>query len=188
MTELIGHNQGYGDGLQNFETHSLKKLKHSSKGTTVDLEGNGTHDDDVPLIVGVAGFSPKGDVDLEVHTHLGSQDQNSKFATMSIPHDKQRDWNGDSGVQSWNDPTRALVHNDKRTYIDDKKGFATKGGAIEDDGNGNVIIRGNLIVQGNFSITGNFSVAGTITSPNIPQTPLPSGPAPVIITVPAFSE
>lgn len=179
MTTLNHFSDRNRDQQDGVERHVYGEQKYTSGGAVVLVKGTGTQDEEAVVINNGMSFNAPKDTNTEVFLIANGSDTNSKFAILSIPRDKQRQWaEGNSGLQMWNDPARALEFNEKRMYADDAN-FATRGGMLEVTPEG-VRIRGNLLVDGDVGSSGTFQ------SPNIPSTPLPAGGTAVI--VPPFEE
>lgn len=176
MQHFSDRNRDQQDGI---ERHVFGKQEFTKAGSIVQVRGTGTQDQEAVVINNGIGMQVPENTNTEVFLIAGGSDTNQKFAMLSIPRDKQRQWaEGNNGIQAWNDPARALEFNAKRMYADDAN-FATRSGVFEVKGD-DVYIRGNLYVQGDVGSTGVFK------SPSTPQTPLPAGGASV--TVPGFEE
>lgn len=176
LNQFSDRNRDQQDGV---ERHVWGEQEYTDGGAIIRTRGTGTQDEEaVVLNFGMSFHAPK-DTNTEVILLANGSDTNSKFAMVSIPRDKQRRWaEGNSGIQMWNDPSRAVEFNAKRTYLDDAN-VATRSGVFEVTPEG-VRIRGNLLVDGD------VGASGTFQSPNTPATPLPGGGSAVI--VPPFEE
>lgn len=146
-------------------------------GSVIKVRGTGTTDEEAVVINQGMGMHVPKDTNTEVFLLSSGSDTTLKHAIVSIPRDKQRQWaEGNNGFQKWDDPTRAVEFNAKRTYLDDAN-VATRNGVFEVVGD-TVYIRGNLLVSGDVGSAGKFQ------SPNAPDTPPPL--APTGVTVPGF--
>lgn len=114
FNNFSGRNRDQQDGI---ERHAYGEVKNSATGQTVKVEGTGTAEDEAVVINSGFGMNlPKG-TNAEVHLASSGSDTNMKFATLTIPRDKQRQWKeGTSGVQNAMDPEKAVEFNDKRTH------------------------------------------------------------------------
>jgi len=176
LNHFADRNRDQQDGI---ERHVFGEQEYTKGGAIVRVRGTGTQDEEAVVInQGVSMHVPK-DTNAEVYLIANGSDTNSKFAMLSIPRDKQRQWSeGNNGIQKWDDPSRALEFNTKRMYADDDH-FATRGGMLEVTPEG-VRIRGPLLVDGDIGSSGVFK------SPNTPETPLPAGGS--AVEVPPFEE
>lgn len=148
-------------------------------GSVIRVRGTGTEDQEAVVINTGVGMHVPRDTNTEVFLLASGSDTTLKHAFLSIPRDKQRQWKeGTNGLQSWNDPARAVEFNSKRTYLDDAN-IATRDGIFEIIGD-TVYIRGKLMVEQDIGAGGSFQ------SPNAPQTPPNIGGTSV--TVPGFEE
>lgn len=170
-------NRDHQDGIERHVWGEQTFVKNA--GSVIKVRGTGTEDDEAVVINNGVGMHVANNTNTEVFLLSLGSDTNMKHALLSIPRDKQRQWSeGTNGVQCWNDPARALEFNSKRAYIDDSN-FATRGGVFE-------VIDGKVYIRADVLISGSIGVAGTITSPNVPATPLPGGGG--TVTVPGFEE
>jgi hypothetical protein len=179
MTTLQHFSDRNRDQQDGTERHVWDEQTFTKAGSIIRVRGTGTQDEEAVVVNNGIGMQlPKG-TNTEVFLLAGGSDTNQKYAMLSIPRDKQRQWaEGNNGLQKWDDPARALEFNSKRMYADDEN-FATRGGVFEVKGN-DVYFRGNVYVGGDVGATGVFK------SPNSPQTPPTVGGTSV--TVPGFEE
>lgn len=170
-------NRDMQDGTERHIYHKLEYVKDA--GSVIHVKGTGTEDEEAIVYNnGMGGTFPE-DTDAEVLLLAGGSDTAQKFAMVSIPADKQRQWEeGANGFQYWNDPARAVEFNAKRTYIDDAN-VATRDGLFEVK-DGKVYFRCDVMVDGNIGCTQKFQ------SPNTPETPPPV--AGTGVTVPGFEK
>lgn len=176
LNQFSDRNRDQQDGV---ERHVWGEQEYTDGGAILRTRGTGTQDDEAVVFNNGTSFSAPKDTNTEVILLANGSDTNSKFAMLSIPRDKQRRWaEGNSGIQKWDDPSRAVEFNAKRTYIDDVN-VATRGGILEVIGD-TVYIRGKLMVEQD------IGAGGTFQSPNAPQTPPTVGGTSV--TVPGFEE
>lgn len=172
--------EAFTDQINNHRVHVYQSTEYvDGGGSVLKVKGAGTADEDIVVVQGVAGFNLANNSDAEVDVLSGASDSHYKRGIVNLPHSAQRKWAaGTGGIQSPTDPKRAVEINSKRTYIDDKA-FALLAGIFE-------LKDGKIYIRGDVIISGSVSVAGAVISPTTPQTPLPSGPAPVV--VPGFEE
>jgi hypothetical protein len=121
-------------------------------GAYLTVRGNGTEDEEVPVINIGIGQAFKKNTNTEVLLFASGSDTGLKFGLITIPRNKQRQWKeGASGVQNAEDPEKALEFNQKRAWITDN--LAVLAGMLEVK-DGEVFIRGTLKAQqveaGNF--------------------------------------
>lgn len=179
MTTLQHFSDRNRDQQDGIERHVWGEQEFTKAGSIIRVRGTGTQDDEAVVVNNGIGMHLPKDTNTEVFLLAGGSDTTQKFAMLSIPRDKQRQWaEGNNGIQAWNDPARALEFNAKRMYADDEN-FATRGGVFEVKGN-------DLYVRGNLYVDGIIGATGEIQSPTPPKTPPPVGGASV--TVPGFEE
>ena len=118
-------------------------------GAIVRVDGTDTQDEEAAVLnIGGVSFNLPEGTDTEVILLSGGSDTNLKFAVMTIPRDKQREWKeGTGGVQHPTDGSFALEFNGKRAHLTQAK-FAIGGGGELEVVGGTVYIRGNLVVDG----------------------------------------
>lgn len=136
-------------------------------GSILKVKGTGYQDEEVPLInIGVsANFDD--DENTEVFLVSSGSDTNLRFALLTIPRDKQRQWpKGTGGVQHPLDPEKAIEFNQKRTHLTDGN-YAVGSGEFE-------VLNGQVYFRCSVSIEGDLAVGGQIIGPD----PIPG---PVII-------
>lgn len=145
------------------ERHIFERLEYvDGAGAVVKVNGTGTTDDEVPVLVVGYGFNLPEGFNAEVLTMSDGSDMTGKFALMTLPRDKQRKW-GESrgGVQNPIDPDKALEFNEKRAHIREKNAAIGDGGIFEVIGD-TVYIRGNLNIDGDLNISGDLGVKGDL--------------------------
>ena len=158
------------------ERHVFGEIQWLETGALVKVTGNGTVDDEAVVVnLGIGQNFPK-DTNTEVLLLASGSDTNLKFALITIPRDKQRQWpEGGGGVQHPSDPERALEFNEKRTWLTDGKYAVGENGYFEVV-DGKIYIRGDAVISGNLGVNGDLTVGGNINGP-LPsgggQTPIP---------------
>lgn len=137
-------------------------------GSVVRVRGTGTQDEEAPVIVGVVSFNLPKDTNAEVFLLSNGSDTNQKFAVITIPRDKQRQWKeGNGGVQHPTDPDFAVEFNGKRCHVTKGKFAVGETGILE-------IVDGQAYFRGNVTIDGTLTVNGGVVTPVVTQ-----GTAPV---------
>jgi hypothetical protein len=179
MTTLRQFSDINRDNQDGTERHVWDEQTFTDAGSIIRVRGTGTQDEEAVVVNNGIGMQlPKG-TNTEVFLLAGGADTNQKYAMLSIPRDKQRKWKeGTNGIQFWNDPSRALEINDKRSYVDDAN-FATRSGVLE-------VIGDTVYIRGKLMVSQDIGAGGTFQSSNVPQTPLPAGGTAVV--VPGFEE
>lgn len=147
------------------ERHVFGEITWLDTGATVKVTGNGTVDEEAVVVnLGIGQNFPK-DTNTEVLLLASGSDTNMKFAIITIPRDKQRQWpEGGGGVQHPSDPDRAVEFNSKRTWLADGAYAFGNGGEMELL-DGKIYIRSPVVVGGDLSVNGNLTVAGAIHGP-----------------------
>jgi phage baseplate assembly protein gpV len=159
MTSRVQYAERSRDIQDGFERHVLDKIAFDKKaGHSVTVKGTGTQDDDAPMLVGNVGFKLKNGTNAEVFLLSGGSDTNMKFALVTIPRDKQREWKeGRGGVQNPMDPTHALEFKDGNLHLT-KGTFTVGNGTIE-------VTDGKINIRSDVTITGKLTVNGGVVSP-----------------------
>lgn len=148
-------------------------------GAVIRVEGTGTQDDEAVVLNGMTSFNLPVNFNTEVMLHASGSDTNQKYATLTIPRDKQRRWAvGTGGTQHPTDGTRAMEFNDKRLYFDDAN-VATRDGIFE-------VKDGKLYIRCDVFCSGDIGTAKNFRSPNPPLTPPTAGG--VDVDVPGFDK
>lgn len=112
-------NRDIQDGL---ERHVFKSIERTDTGAFVSVQGSGTMDEEVPVINTGYGFTPKADTELEVFLAGDGSDANNKFATMTLPRDRQTKWpEGAGGVQHPFNPDKFVQFDDDSIWLKDGK-------------------------------------------------------------------
>lgn len=151
MTTFGYFNDRTRDQQDGVERHTFGSLKHTDTGAMVTLKGNGTQDDEVPVMYSGYGFNLADDADAEVFAFSLGSDTNNKYAVMTLPRDKQRKWAaGTGGIQNPLDPSKAFEFNDKRAHVTDPN-FAVGSGLLEIK-DGKIFIRGDVVISGKATI------------------------------------
>lgn len=175
MTTTKSFDQRNRDIQDGFERHVFEELTYvEGAGAVIRVSGTGTVDEDVPVINTGYGFSvPKG-FNTECFLQSDGSDSAGKFGVMTLPRDKQRKWNVNTGgVQNPIDPEKALEFNQKRTHVTEEK-FAVGEGAFEVIGD-TIYIRGNLSISGDLKVGGTIQAGGNISTAGRYIGPEPSG-------------
>lgn len=132
-------------------------------GSVVRVRGTGTEDQEATVINAGYGFNLAKDTNAEVMLLSAGSDTNMKFALMTIPHDKQRQWKeGRGGVQNPLDASHALEFKDGKVHLT-KGEFAVGESGIVEVKDGVVYIRGNLVVSGTVTANGQV-ITPTVSS------------------------
>lgn len=176
LNQFDDRNRDIQDGV---ERHVWGEQTFTNAGSIVRVRGTGTEDQEAVVINNGVGMHFPKDTNTEVFLVSGGSDTTQKFAMLSIPRDKQRQWaENANGIQHLADPARAFEFNSKRAYVDDEN-FATRSGVLE-------VVGDTVYIRGKLMVSGDIGSAGVFQSPNIPETPPPvSGTA---VTVPGFEE
>jgi hypothetical protein len=81
-------------------------------------DGDGTLDEEVPILNTGFGFNVAKDTDAEVLMLSMNSDTNQKYAVPTLPRDKQRKWpEGSGGVQHPTDPEKAVQIEDAHIWL-----------------------------------------------------------------------
>lgn len=149
---FTGRTRNEQDGV---ERHVFGDVKFSKTGAIVRARGTGTEDQEMPLLNFGYGMNFTRNFNTEVISLSLGSDTTQKYAMLTIPRDKQREWKpGTGGVQNPNDPKKALEFNDKRTHLTDGN-YAVGNGEFEVKG-GKIIFRGDLFVAGKVHASGGY--------------------------------
>ena len=130
FNEFTDRNRDQQDG---FERNVFGKLEYvKGAGAIVKVRGTDTQDEEMPVLnIGYSANYPK-DFNTEVFGVSHGSDTDQKYAIMTIPRDKQREWKENtSGIQNAQDPKKAIEFNKKRTWGTEDNWAQGASGALE---------------------------------------------------------
>lgn len=153
------------DNQDGIERHLWGKLTYEdSSGSYIEVKGTGTTDYDVGVINVGYSFNIPDNSNAEVFVVTDGSDTNQKYAFLTLPRDKQRQWKANTGgVQNPLDPNKALEFNPKRTHLRDNNIAFGDNGIFEVVGD-KIIIRGSLQIKGDLIVGGKIEAKGNILS------------------------
>lgn len=136
------------DQQDGFERHVWGRLQYlPDAGAIVTVRGTDTQDEEAPVLNIGYGVNFSSNFNTEVMLVSLGSDTGQKYAIVTIPRDKQRQWReGTGGVQHPSDPERALEFNSTRTHLTDGNFAVGESGVLEVRGD-TVYIRGKLVVE-----------------------------------------
>lgn len=187
MTTTKSFDERNRDAQDGFERHAFNKLTYvEGAGSVVKVTGTGTMDEDVPVINSGYGFNLPEDFNTECFLQSDGSDSSGKFAVMTLPRDRQRQWKENTGgVQNPIDPSKALEFNEKRTHATESK-FAVGMEGIFEVVDGKIYIRGDVHVEGDLFVGGKLQVGGNISTAGRYIGPDPSGQGEPPDPIPGF--
>lgn len=170
MTSFYHPSESKRDAQDLVERHVFGTQEYvAGAGSVVRVRGTGTEDQEAPVLNTGYGFNLAKDTNAEVMLISGGSDTNMKFAFMTLPHDKQRQWKeGRGGVQNPLDADHAIEFKAGKVHLTKGEFAVGTTGTIEVK-DGVVYIRGNLIVSG--TITANGQVITPLVTPGTSPVP-----------------
>jgi len=150
--EFSDRNFDLQDGVERGVWGKLEYIEGA--GATITVRGTGTVDEEaVVLNIGQAMNLPE-DSNTEVFLLVSGSDTTQKYALLTIPRDKQRQWKENTGgIQNPTDPEKAVEFNEKRTHVTEDNFAVGPKGTIEVK-DGVTYIRGDLVVAGVATVNG----------------------------------
>jgi hypothetical protein len=145
------------------ERHVFDEAKYvDGAGMFVSVEGNGTVDEDVPVLrPGGNWVHLRAKTDSDVYLISGGDDTIQKYAIVDIPRDKQRKTReGTSGIQHPENPIIAVEISDKGVRVTGENFAVGKDGVLE-------VRDGAVYVRGDLHVSGAIRPASS-AAPNIP--------------------
>lgn len=170
------------------ERHVYSKLAYLDKaGAIVTVKGTGTTDQNAIVLNTGYGMNYAEDENAEVILLSIGSDRNQKFAMLSIPRDKQRQWGEKcGGVQSPIDPEKCIEFNEKRTWATEPN-FAVGDGLFEVK-DGEVLFRVKVRFANDIEVGGKVQAGGNVETAASFRGPEPSGSGPVPPSIPGFDK
>lgn len=189
MTTTKSFDERNRDTQDGFERHAFEELTYvEGAGAVVRVTGTGTVDEDVPVINSGYGFNLPAGFNTECFLQSDGSDSSGKFAVMSLPRNKQRQWKVNTGgVQNPVDPAKALEFNSKRTHVTEDNFAVGAGGFFEVIGD-TLYIRGNLSIEKDLKVGGSIQAGGSISTAGSFIGPEPSGRGEPPPAIPGFEQ
>lgn len=148
------------DMQDGFERHIWGEKEYvSGAGSVIRVKGTGTEDFEAAVVNMGHGFNLPKDSNAEVMLLAGGSDTQMKFAILTLPRDKQREWaEGTGGIQHPTNPDRAIEFNGTDTWL--KDGTFVLGDAravtITVNGDNVTISTGKLVINADVEINGAY--------------------------------
>lgn len=161
MSTFYGGTEPLRERQDHVERHIYGDLEYVGGSSVIKVQGTGTEDQEVMNITTGFGFRLPKDTDAEVVVFSSSSDSGLKMGIITLPIDKQRQWQeGRGGIQNPMDPDHALEFRNGQLHL-------TKGTFSVGDGGTIEVKDGQVYIRANVTITGTLTVNDKVVTPTV---------------------